>query len=215
MQLALLFRGNAWDAVTANMLIGNSSKWPEPSAIDLFKRGLYATVTRSDAGATILLAYSQSRSSSLRKEDRIQALEVIAHVYDALHLPRRKATILREIAAIVSTDIARSEVQAMEMDLAADASAVQGATAVMSKGDAEGSAKVFDIMRSVCRTYGLPDPLEEASNKPSVLPSESISVLLNTIFERFGWLELQYALVKEAIRVSEVRQGVYLRTVYG
>lgn len=207
MQLALLPRGDVWDDTTVNLLIGSTTSWPRLSASHLFERTLHGSVTRSDIEATIQLAYSQCRSPTLRRQDRVQFLESITEVYDALHLPRRKAIITRELAANLSTEVAQEEDFEGEMDLAGDISSLPRPTIVKSRGQVAGSERVIHLLRNVCLAYSLPDPSEETKKSPSTFPSETLLDILNTIFESFGWLELQYALIKETIRISEALPG--------
>lgn len=207
MQLALLLRGGSWDGVTASLLVSKTSLWPRPSAIDLLGRTLPAGVSKADAQLTIMLAYSQMRSTSLRREDRIQYLEAIIQVYDALHLIRRKAAIQRELAVLVSTGVTTEKVQATEMDLAADVTTLQPAPTRKLEGHLTGNEKVIETLQSVCRAYGLPDATNERNCTPSVLPSKNVMSLLETVFNHFGWLEIQYAIVREGVRVSDLLPG--------
>lgn len=207
MQLALLLRGPTWDAATASLLVGKTSIWPRPSAIDLLGRTLSGPVSKADIQSTIALAYSQLRSTSLRLEDRQQGLEAIIQIYDALHLSRRKAAIQRELAVMMSTDVTIERIQAAEMDLAGDVSAIAAEVTARSRKQMGAKEEVLDALESTYRIYGLPNATDEGKNIPSFLPPQSIRCLLETVFERFGWLEIQYALVREGARMSELLPG--------
>lgn len=208
LQLILLLRGGIWDSKTLGLLMGSSSlPWPQLSATELFRQTVQGNVTRADAEASITLAYGQTSSPSLRSQDRLRYLEGISHIYEVLHLRRRRAVIEREISVLLSTEVAQEEAQASEMDLAADISINQNAASVKSHGNAEGAEKVLSLINHACQVYGLPEAKHESEVGASFLPPSSLMIILDTVFERYGWLELQHALLKEAIRICKRLPG--------
>lgn len=208
MQLLVFLRADLWDGMTVGILVGSASlAWPQLSSTELFRQSLLGSTARTDVETTILMAYAQISSPSLQTQDKLRFLHSIAQAYDTLHLPRKKAVILRQLALVSSTEVAQEENKPVEMDLATDAGDFRGATIVKSGSQASGAADVLDMLRRAYQIYALPNPFEEESLRASFVPPEELALVFERIFAHYGWLELQHALVKEAVRVCELLPG--------
>jgi hypothetical protein len=214
MQLLLLFRQGIWDAETVGTLVEPpTTAWPAPSSSEIFRFSLSAPIKRPDIETTILLAYTQLSSPSMKRVDRVRFLEAISQIYYVLHMYRRRAIVVRELSvllAVVPPESKAPHGHSAPTDIGTDR---EDAPVVRSRRQVVGADKILDLISQACTVYGLPahkyKQTAEVHHKPqpSVLPSAALEAILQECFARFGWTELQYAMLKEAMRIAEIIPG--------
>ena len=217
MELALLLRNSVWDTQTVSLLMGlQSAKWPSPTYLELFKLSNDSSTSRFDIASTLYLAYSPLSNQQLQPRARIRFLSSIAGMYAYLHFPRKRAIVLRELAAVAAYAASLESNRLQEGVTGLDEKSNETfdskeLTSVKSAPDVIGSEAIIRLIQLACEAFGVPvippaeiirSEDESELGQKKFLQSE-VTISSGTGRFRFGWPELQVALVKDAIAISE------------
>ena len=141
--------------------------------------------------------------------DRLAVLKALASLYSTLGYTRKRAVVLREIAALLSDGIRRARTtQASEV-------------VVRSTPATEGNTAIVSLLEKVCEAYGvelierLVVGSKEAANRrrQSVFGLSGDKVKSTVVSDepdlvgRFGWPSLQVSVVRDAVYMAGMISG--------
>lgn len=218
MHLALLLRNNIWDLKAVSFLIGfQQPPFPSLSQNDLLRAAVSSSIGRLAVVRTLNAAYGQIASTNISTQYRLQLLTSVAAIFGKLHMDRKRATVVREIAALSANALSTRDLREQlpvgdthEADLASQGHLVRP-TMIKSSFSSNGSEVVIELIEQACGVYGLQvvPSAEMATRSPSkgdiqtLMPSEASMLLLSDSSAKFGWPDLKVAVVKDAIRMAE------------
>jgi hypothetical protein len=152
---------------------------------------------------------------------QLQVLVALAGVHRVLGLERREAVLTREVVGLVVAMIAKTRIKASRLDapifggrsdsiispdtgiaaheglgLASAASVTGGSVTAMQKETEEGNRAVLQLVLRVLDIFGL-DLCSLGSDAPVKMPT------------RYGWPELQVAMLREAVAAAETLPGAF------
>ena len=218
-QLAMLLHAAVWNQAVIGLIVGlGDLPWPTRERIQLFQYGLNGIVSKADLLANMSAAYNSACDPALTVSERTRFLTDLASTYDRIYCSRRQAGIQRELSALMAHVSSRETKHADSAPVSrstgdlAEGLQDHAPTLVRSSSNASGNVPILQLVEEACSTYGVAVvPTSEISDIQKVsLPvtrSEAGMLLLNLESVHFGWAEMQLAMVKDAIAVSQALSG--------
>lgn len=198
------------------MMMNPSSNDFTPLPPDFARLSALATVQRFSV-AEIASQAITPQLESIAFVDRLAILKALASLYSTLGYSRKRASVVAEIAALLSDSFRRAK--------EANNVLPQIGGVIRSTPKTEGNQAIIHLLERVCEAYGievidklivgskeaankrrqsvigLPNPEISLSNKASFLNEESEMAV------RFGWPALQVAVIRDAVYMAGMISG--------